>query len=236
MSFKFKMKRNTLSAFHSFLFLFYSCFQVQGFTELVDLFLKIKKNSFDKTIHEFFQNSWTLSSLFGIILTSSLHNTVFSCWRHQMQLSFWSFGTLKDVLWDSGFFLAQSILPPTNATGLPVLTPFLWCVSTHVQNMNSWEIYEWVKRTSEVVVIVMRMSLAMVESKTRVELRQDHIIPVWQHGKTPTTRCDFWHDSGTTRQDALPGYHHPTWPKCGTMGECTCQSTGKCKGEASVRL
>ena len=34
---------------------------------------------------------------------------------------------------------------------------------------------------------------------------------VWQHGTTPTiTRCDSWHDSGTTRQDALPGCHHLT--------------------------
>ena len=60
---------------------------------------------------------------------------VFKCFllTSPMRLSFWSFGTLKDVLWDSGFFLAQSILPPTNATGLPVLTLCLLCVSAHAQ-------------------------------------------------------------------------------------------------------
>ena len=43
---------------------------------------------------------------------------------------FLSFGELKNVLWDSGFFLAQSIFPPTNATCLLVLIPCLLCVST----------------------------------------------------------------------------------------------------------
>ena len=69
----------------------------------------------------------------------------------------------------------------------------------------------------------------MVESKTRVELGQDHIIPVWQHGKTPTTRCDSWHDSGTTRQDALPGCHHLARPKCGTWENALAKALARLK-------
>ena len=49
------------------------------------------------------------------------------------EIVFLSFGTLKNELWDSGFFLAQSFLLPTNATGLPVLTLCLLCVFPHAQ-------------------------------------------------------------------------------------------------------
>ena len=62
------------------------------------------------------------------------------------------------------------------------------------------------------------------------QLAQDHVVSVWQHGTRPTTRCHSWHDSGTKRQDTIPGCYHPAQPQCDTMGECTRQSIDATEG------